>query len=111
MACFAEGCKQTSEPPVLCPVCKMAGRLVCAQTDAGHGALIAISVLQDVLLTALLCWAAVNQLLSLCLQSSVEQDWEVHLDMFDLKVWKGLRVSECKFCHLCHVKHLYQAWI
>lgn len=61
-----------SKPPS--PLCsaqcvKWAGRLVCAQTDAGHGALVAISVLQDVLLTTLLCWATVNQL-----QTSEEQD-------------------------------------
>lgn len=50
---------------------KWAGRLVCA--------LIAISVLQDVLLTTLFYWATVNQLPSLCLQSSVEQDWDLGL--------------------------------
>lgn len=52
---------------------------MCAQTDAGRGALVALSVLQDVLLTTVLCWATVNQLQSLCLQSSVEQDWDLEL--------------------------------
>lgn len=78
-ACFAEGCKQTSEPLCTPQPVKCAGRLVCAHTDAGHGALIAISVLQDALLAPLLCWATVNQLQSLCLQSRVGQGWDLGL--------------------------------
>lgn len=58
---------------------KWAERLVCAQNDAGHGALVAISVLQDVLLTTLFCWATVNQLPSFCLQSTMQQDWDLGL--------------------------------
>lgn len=61
---------QTKPPSPLCSAqsVKWAGRLVCAQTDADHSAhfcheflkFTAIPVLQDVLLSALLCWATNN---------------------------------------------------
>lgn len=48
---FTKGCKQTSEPPVFSSVCKMGWEVgVCSRLiERSHGALIAISVLQDVL--------------------------------------------------------------
>lgn len=58
---------------------KWAGRLVCAQIDAGHGALVAISVLQDVLLTALLCWAKSQPAAKFVFAEQLGQGWDLRL--------------------------------